>query len=249
MHSDETPEGVMSPAAPTEAPKGQAPDLSDSIVKYPANQSHSIAILDPFATGEVEAPKAEPVAPDDLDEYRKAEPSSPQGTEEPKSKFQSIFNPLFCDKCGEKKFAHKGRALYCPEPSERTMTFTPMENSWQQRAEAAESRVTELGMVLDLVATDEVFLERAEGGGWTFCVNVNDMFYPAADGEGVDISEIPAVWKAWKESGWTGVARWVQEKRGGLKLRKSREEKILSIERLQERVTELEGRLEELAGG
>lgn len=97
-----------------------------------------------------------------------------------------------------------------------------------------------LKMALDLIATDELFVNPAEGGGWVFWVNVNDMFYPAADGEGIDFAEIPSVWKAWKESGWPGVVRWVQEKRGGLPLRKSREETIHTMENLQKRVKELE---------
>lgn len=100
-----------------------------------------------------------------------------------------------------------------------------------------------LGMALDLVATDELFVQPKEGGGWVFWVNVNDMFYPAADGEGIDFAEIPAVWQAWKDKGWPGVVRWVQEKRNGLPLRKSREEKILSIESLQQRAEKAEAEL------
>ena len=103
-----------------------------------------------------------------------------------------------------------------------------------------------LRMAFDLVATDELFVHPAEGGGWVFWVNVNDMFYPAADGEGIDFSEIPSVWKAWKAHGWPGVVRWVQEKRGGLKLRKSREEKILTLERAEAEVTRLKAALDSI---
>jgi len=111
---------------------------------------------------------------------------------------------------------------------------------------AAETRVSQLSMVLDLVATHELFVQSAEGEGWVFWVNVNDMFYPASDGEGIDISEIPAVWQAWKDKDWPGVVRWVQEKRGGMKLRKSREERILTIESLQCRAAQLEAALQEI---
>lgn len=100
--------------------------------------------------------------------------------------------------------------------------------------------------ILDLVATDELFIQPAEGGGWVFWVNVNDMFYPASDGEGIDFSEIPAVWQAWKDKDWPGVVRWVQEKRGGLKLRKSREERILTIEGLREQLEEALRKIERL---
>jgi hypothetical protein len=123
-----------------------------------------------------------------------------------------------------------------------------------KRAEAAERELGALRrelqqfrMILDLVATDELFVQPAEGEGWVFWVNVNDMFYPASDGEGIDISEIPAVWQAWKDKGWPGVVRWVQEKRGGLKLRKSREERILTIESLQSRAAQLEAALRQYA--
>lgn len=103
-----------------------------------------------------------------------------------------------------------------------------------------------LSKILDLVATDELFIQPAEGGGWVFWVNVNDMFYPASDGEGIDFSEIPAVWQAWKDKDWPGVVRWVQEKRGGLKLRKSREERILTIEGLREQLEEALRKIERL---
>jgi len=42
--------------------------------------------------------------------------------------------------------------------------------------------------------------------------------------------------------------RWVQEKRGGLKLRKSREERVLSVERLQAQLKTAEEKLAALAG-
>lgn len=118
----------------------------------------------------------------------------------------------------------------------------------QGTPEPPTTEVELLRMVLDLVATDELFVQPAEGGGWVFWVNVNDMFYPASDGEGIDLSEVPVVWKAWKENGWPGVVRWVQEKRGGLKLRKSREEAILNIEGLQAQLKAAEEKLAALSG-
>jgi len=97
-------------------------------------------------------------------------------------------------------------------------------------------------MALDLVATDELFLSFGKEERWLFAINVNDMFYPAADGEGISMDKIPEVWKVWKEGNWPAVVRWVQAKRDGLPLRKRREENILTIENLQRRAKLAESR-------
>jgi len=63
-----------------------------------------------------------------------------------------------------------------------------------------------------------------------FSVLVNDLFVPAADAEGFDISEAIPLRDVFRKDGFEGVVRWVQQKRDGMPLRPKAEKRISEAE-------------------
>jgi hypothetical protein len=45
------------------------------------------------------------------------------------------------------------------------------------------------------------------------CLNVNDIFAPAADAEKVEWSDVPMLWELHRDKGWRGIVKWVAVKR------------------------------------
>lgn len=55
-----------------------------------------------------------------------------------------------------------------------------------------------------------------EGRNIAFNILCSDTFeYACADSEGMTLQSAPEILSLYKTQGWSGVARWVQEKRGG----------------------------------
>jgi hypothetical protein len=79
---------------------------------------------------------------------------------------------------------------------------------------------------------DSAFTRPAEGAALEpgqpvhFSVLVNDLFVPAADAEGFDISEAIPLRDVFRKDGYEGVVRWVQAKRDGMPLRPHVEKRI-----------------------
>lgn len=75
----------------------------------------------------------------------------------------------------------------------------------------------QLRALMELACEDIVFFSNnTDDDSVAFCVNVNDLFYPAADAELIDISEAIPLRDILKEKGFEGIIRYVQEKEEGL---------------------------------
>jgi hypothetical protein len=107
---------------------------------------------------------------------------------------------------------------------------------------AETARLTEerdaLNALIELAGADIIFFHSQEYGPFIgpetpeipqkvqFSVMVNDLFVPAADSEGFDISEAIPLRDVFRCDGWEGVVRWVQKKRDNMPLRPHIEKRV-----------------------
>jgi hypothetical protein len=95
-----------------------------------------------------------------------------------------------------------------------------------------------LNALIELAGADIIFFHSQEYGPFIgpetpeipqkvqFSVMVNDLFVPAADSEGFDISEAIPLRDVFRCDGWEGVVRWVQKKRDNMPLRPHIEKRV-----------------------
>jgi hypothetical protein len=95
-----------------------------------------------------------------------------------------------------------------------------------------------LNALMELAGADIIFFHSQEYGPFIgpetpeipqkvqFSVMVNDLFVPAADSEGFDISEAIPLRDVFRSDGWEGVVRWVQKKRDNMPLRPHIEKRV-----------------------
>jgi hypothetical protein len=95
-----------------------------------------------------------------------------------------------------------------------------------------------LNALMELAGADIIFFHSQEYGPFIgpetpeipqkvqFSVMVNDLFVPAADSEGFDISEAIPLRDVFRCDGWEGVVRWVQKKRDNMPLRPHIEKRV-----------------------
>lgn len=81
-----------------------------------------------------------------------------------------------------------------------------------------------------------------------FSVMVNDVFYPAADADGFEITDAIPLRDVYRKDGYEGVVRWVQKRRDNLPLQPHVEKRVKAREDLRAENDRLRAALDKATG-
>jgi hypothetical protein len=136
----------------------------------------------------------------------------------------------------------------------------PEEDFPEKRISTLTEQLDAAKALLELACADIIIFHSQEYGPFinpetpepqvtvAFSVMVNDVFYPAADADGFEITDAIPLRDVYRKDGYEGVVRWVQKRRDNLPLRPHVEKRVKAREDLRAENDRLRAALDKATG-